>query len=130
MSCEGCPPEPWRRWAALRLASRRLALRRFSLRCTREPASREAGTRSIEDDGDNRRTPDDDPFVILIEVQRADRLADEDDQQRAECGIDGAALATGQAGAADHCRRDHVELVARGVDARGRPVKAGAHERR
>src|SRR3954465_1901961 len=53
----------------------------------------EAGARAIQHDCDDGRAADDDPFVILIEVERADRLSDEDDEQRAEHRADGAALA-------------------------------------
>src|SRR6476620_4320413 len=50
------------------------------LRRAGKPARCEGCARTIEHNGDNRRTPDDDPFVILVEVQRADRLTDEDDE--------------------------------------------------
>ena len=67
----------------------------------REPPRRETRTRPIQHDGDNRRTADDDPLVILIEVERADRLANQHDEHRAEHRIDCAPLAAGEARAAN-----------------------------
>src|SRR5215210_3724703 len=86
------------------------AMRSLSSPCStcgglRQAAGGEPGARTIEHDRDDRGAPDDDPFVVLVEVQRADRLADEDDQQRAEHRVHRAALAPRQARPADHCRR-------------------------
>src|SRR6266542_760011 len=82
--------------------------------------------RHREDDGG----ADDDPFVVLIEVQRPDRLADQHDQHGAERRAERAALAPDQAGTADHCRRDHVQLVALRVRGRSGPEEPGPEERR
>ena len=97
---------------------------------TREPPGRKTRVGLVEDDRDDDGAPDDDPFVVLVEVQRADRLSNQHDEQRAERRVDGAALAAGEAGAAHDGRRYHVKLVAGGVDARSRSIEAGAHERR
>src|SRR5262245_51440265 len=72
---------------------------------------RQPCARLIQHHGDDNRAADDDPFVVLIEMQRPDRLTDENDQQRAQQRTDRAALSTRQAGAADDGRRDDVQLI-------------------
>src|SRR4029079_10092200 len=68
-------------------------------------------TRLIDDDGDDDRAADHDPFIVLIEVQRANRLPNEHDEQRAKGRAECAAASTDETCAADHCGRDDVKLV-------------------
>src|SRR5205823_9084192 len=85
---------------------------------TREAPGGKPRVGLIQDHRDDDRAPDDDPFVVLVEVQRADRLADQHDEQRAEHRVDGAAPAAGEARAPHDRGRYHVKLVAGRVDAR------------
>src|SRR6266545_1928708 len=95
-----------------------------------QPPSGEAGAPLIHDHRDDDGAPDNDPLVILVEVQRADRLADEDDQQRAQHGAQRAPLPADQARAPDHRRGDHVQLITLRVPRGGRSVEARPQERR
>ena len=94
-----------------------------------KPSRREPRARLIHHDGENDRAPDHDPLVVLVEVQRTDRLSNQNDEQRAERGAEGAAASADQAGAADHGRRDHIELVSLRVARRRRSVEARAEKR-
>src|SRR6202142_3797618 len=73
-----------------------------------EPACREAGARLIENDGHDDGTSDDDPFVVLIEVQCADGLPNEDNEEGPQHRVEGTAAATAQPSAADDRRSDDV----------------------
>src|SRR5260221_11043002 len=80
----------------------------------------------VDHDSENDCAPDDDPLVVLIEVERADGLPYQHDEERSEHGADGAPLSSQQAGAAHAGRGDDVELVARAVTGSGRAIKADA----
>src|SRR6185369_2033740 len=95
-----------------------------------QPARGDAGTPAVDDYGHDDRAADDDPFVVLVEVQRADGLTDQHDEQRTEHRADRAALAADQTCPADHRRCDHIELVALSVAGGRRPVQARAEKRR
>src|SRR5690348_1979240 len=59
----------------------------------REASRGEALAPPVDHDRDDDRAADDDPLIVLIEVERADRLPNEHDEQRAERGANRAALA-------------------------------------
>ena len=48
----------------------------------------------IQNDSDNDGTANDDPFVVLIKMQRADGLSDQHNQCGPQHGVDGVAPAT------------------------------------
>src|SRR5262249_800393 len=87
--------------------------------CLRKPARGESGAPVIDDYGNEDGEANDDPFVVLIEVQRANRLANEDDQECAQRRAQRAPFAADEARTADDRGRDHIQLVTLRV-ARGR----------
>src|SRR5690242_11106573 len=46
-----------------------------------QPARRQSSAPLIDHDRDDDGAADDDPFIVLIEMQRSDRLADQNDQK-------------------------------------------------
>src|SRR5690242_17999406 len=79
---------------------------------TAQSAGGNASAPAVDDDGHDDRAADDDPFVVLIEMQRANGLSDEHDQERAERGPDRAALPPDQARSTHHRGRDDIQLIA------------------
>ena len=74
----------------------------------REAARREARARLIENHRDHDRATDDDPLVILIEMQSPDGLADEDNEHGSEHRVDRASPTAAQTGPADDRGSDDV----------------------
>ena len=68
----------------------------------------ETRTRLIEHDCDHDGTADDDPFVVLVEVQRPDRLSNEDNEDGSEHRVDRASPTAAQTSTANDRGGDHV----------------------
>src|SRR6266496_3164531 len=94
------PPEQRKARRAARIMSLFLSLR--------EAARREARAGLIEDDRDHDGTADDDPFVILVEMQRPDRLSNENDEDGSEHRVHRASPTAAQTSTANDRGGDHV----------------------
>src|SRR5450432_155892 len=92
----------------LALTVRTLRGRRMSVRPFGQPARREAGARLIENDGHDDGTSDDDPFVVLIGMQCADGLPNEDDEDGPQHRVDGTPATAAQTSAANDRGSDDV----------------------
>ena len=93
-------PEPRKARRAARIISLFLSLR--------EAARREARAGLIEDDCDHDGAADDDPFVVLVEVQHPDRLSNEDNEDGSEHRVDRASPTAAQTSTANDRGGDHV----------------------
>src|SRR5580765_5321800 len=74
----------------------------------RQPSRREPRARLIEHHRDHDGATDDDPLVVLIEVQRPDGLSNEDNEHRSQHRVYRASPTAAQTSTAHDRGRDHV----------------------
>src|SRR5262245_65471204 len=88
-----------------------LSRRARPLRRSAQTTCGQASAPLIYHDRNHDRTADHDPLVVLVEVERTNRLADQHDQERAEHGTKCTSLAAKQARATHDRRRDPIQFV-------------------